>query len=350
MQWLNFCWEMLQITGDGKYASEIEKTAYNALMAARAEDGLRWEYYVRTNGELTPRGDWACCWSSGMVALEDLPSYIYKVDGSTLFVNVICEGAFDGVVRGKAVRVEQVSDYARTGVAEYVIAGGLPVGAGNDGSMAGNDGSMAGNDGSANRHARPDRASPGTLTLAIHHPQWAASYAATINGTPVKTRIKNGYICIKRSWKAGDRLRIEFPYQIRTLEKAWEYRNAGKKEYNFSNWYNGFTRHYVTFSAGPLVFACDHADTFERPNSLVVSREDVAAASLEIAGRLPVVAGNDGSAAGTDADRHARLDRASPGNDSPLLQVGPIVLRPIAMMPPFQTSDTEYRTTWLQIE
>ena len=304
MQWLNFCWEMLRITGDGKYASEIEKTAYNALMAARAEDGLRWEYYVRTNGELTPRGDWACCWSSGMVALEDLPNYIYKVDGSTLFVNVVCEGAFEGTVRGKAVRVEQVADYARTGVAEYTV---IP------------------------------SAAKESFTLAIHQPEWAGAYVAIVNGKAVKASIKNGYICVKRSWKAGDRLRIEFPYQIRTLEKAWEYRNAGKKEYNFSNWYNGFTRHYVTFSAGPLVFACDHADTFEKPNSLVVSREDVAGARLEIAGQ----AGNDGSAAGNDSEG---------GNNCPLLQVGPIVLKPIAMMPPFQTTDTEYRTTWLQIE
>ena len=63
MEWMHFTWEMLRITGEGKYAGELEKTSYNALMAARAEDGLRWEYYVRTNGELTPRGDWACCWS-----------------------------------------------------------------------------------------------------------------------------------------------------------------------------------------------------------------------------------------------------------------------------------------------
>ena len=280
MQWLNFCWEMLSITGDGKYASEIEKTAYNALMAARAEDGLRWEYYVRTNGELTPRGDWACCWSSGMVALEDLPNYIYKADGSTLFVNVVCEGVFEGSIRGKGVRVEQVADYARTGVAEYTVN------------------------------------TPASMTLAIHQPEWAPSFAATINGKSVKASVKNGYICVKRSWKAGDRLRIEFPYRVRTLERAWEYRNAGAKEHNFANWYNGFTRHYITFSAGPLVFACDHADTFEKPNSLVVSREDVAGARLE---------------------------------DNNLI-VGPIVLKPIAMMPPFQTSDTEYRTTWLQIE
>lgn len=282
MQWMNFCWEMLKISGDGRYASEIEKSAYNALMAARAEDGLRWEYYVRTNGELTPRGDWACCWSSGMVALEDLPNYIYKVDGSTLFVNVICEGSFEGSVRGKAVRVEQVADYARTGAAEYVIGGG-------------------------------------SFTLAIHQPEWASSYSVKVNGSEVKARAKNGYICIKHSWKAGDRVRIEFPFEIRTLEKAWEYRNAGKKEYNFSNWYNGFTRHYVTFSAGPLVFACDHADTFEKPNSLVVSRQEIAGAKLE-------------------------------NGSTPLLQVGPVVLKPIALLHPFESEGTEYRTTWLQIE
>ena len=313
MQWLNFCWEMLKITGEGKYASEIEKTAYNALMAARAEDGLRWEYYVRTNGELTPRGDWACCWSSGMVALEDLPNYIYKVDGSTLFVNVICEGAFDGLVggkagasgRGKAIRVEQMADYARTGVAEYVV---IP------------------------------SAAKASFTLAIHQPEWAGSFTASVNGKTLKADVKNGYICVKRNWKAGDRLRIEFPYKIRTLERAWEYRNAGAKEHNFANWYNGFTRHYVTFSAGPLVFACDHADTFEKPNSLVVSREDVVGAQL--------LAAPDAAQPGAQQEP-ADHPAMAPW---PLLQVGPILLRPIALRPPFETSGTEYRTTWLQIE
>ena len=317
MQWLNFCWEMLKITGEGRYASEIEKTAYNALMAARAEDGLRWEYYVRTNGELTPRGDWACCWSSGMVALEDLPNYIYKVDGSTLFVNVICEGAFEGLVgasgrgkagasgRGKAIRVEQVADYARTGVAEYVV---IP------------------------------SAAKASFTLAIHQPEWAGSFTASVNGKAVKADVKNGYICVKRSWKAGDRLRIEFPYKIRTLERAWEYRNAGAKEHNFANWYNGFTRHYVTFSAGPLVFACDHADTFEKPNSLIISREDIARAQL--------LAAPDAAQPGAQQEPAAHPAMAP----WPLLQVGPIVLKPIALLPPFQTSSPEYRTTWLKIE
>ena len=317
MQWLNFNWELLRISGDGKFASEIEKTAYNALMAARAEDGLRWEYYVRTNGELTPRGDWACCWSSGMVALEDLPCYVYDVRRDGLYVNVISEGVFEGEVRGKKVRVEQVSDYARTGVAEYVV-GGPGVSGVSDAA-----------------------ASPKTFLLAIHLPEWAPSFEASVNGKPVKVSVKNGYIRIKRSWKAGDRLTLKFPYEIRTLEKTWEYRNAGKKEYNFSNWYNGFTKHYVTFSAGPLVYACDHADSFEKQNPLKLSREEIASARLE--NGATGTSGTSGTAAsGTAAS-------ASVMAPTPILKVGGLNLTPIALLPPFGDG-LQWRTTWFQIQ
>ena len=308
MQWLNFNWELLRISGDGKFASEIEKTAYNALMAARAEDGLRWEYYVRTNGELTPRGDWACCWSSGMVALEDLPCYVYDVRRDGLYVNVISEGVFEGEVLGKKVRVEEVSDYARTGVAEFTV---IP-----------------------NPTVIPSEAKE-SFTLAIHLPEWAPSFEASVNGKSVKASVKNGYIRIKRSWKAGDRLTLKFPYEIRTLEKAWEYRNAGKKEYNFSNWYNGFTRHYVTFSAGPLVFACDHADSFEKQDPLVLSRDEISSARLDAAGI---------SAAGSSAAASTAVMAPTPQ-----LLAGPLALTPIALLPPFGDGP-QWRTTWFQIQ
>ena len=330
MQWLNFNWELLRISGDGKFASEIEKTAYNALMAARAEDGLRWEYYVRTNGELTPRGDWACCWSSGMVALEDLPCYVYDVRRDGLYVNVISEGAFEGVVRGKAVRVEQISDYARTGVAEYTVN---PVEAKDSGAKA-------------------------SFTLAIHLPEWAPSFEASVNGKSVKASVKNGYIRIKRSWKAGDRLVLKFPYEIRTLEKAWEYRNAGKKEYNFSNWYNGFTKHYVTFSAGPLVFCTDHADSFEKQNPLKLSREEIASARLEngaigTAATSGTVAtsGTAASAADTSGTAASSGTTASAPvlTPTPILKVGGLNLTPIALLPPFGDGP-QWRTTWFQIQ
>lgn len=281
MEWLHFTWEMLGITGDGKYASELEKTAYNALMAARAEDGMRWEYYVRTNGELTPRGDWACCWSSGMTALEDIPCYMYDTRSGGIYVNIISESEFSTTVKEKRVTVRETADYARTGKAAFEVAG-----------------------------------EGGSFALAVQRPGWAESYEIKVNGKAARAKEKNGYICVKRAWKAGDKLEIAFPYEIRSIEKTWEYRNAGKKEYNFSNWYNGFTRHYVSYCAGPLVYACDHADSFEQPNPIKISREDAAAAVFD-ASALQINAG------GT-------------------------LLRPIALMPPFG-EDRQWRTVWLQL-
>ena len=295
MEWMHFCWEMLRISGEGKYAAELEKTAYNALMAARAEDGLRWEYYVRTNGELTPMGDWACCWSSGMTALEDVPVYMYDVRRDGLYVNIISESAFGGTVRGHAVRVEQIADYARSGVAEFRVSSG------------------------------DEGASAGSFALAVHQPEWAGTWRVFVNGKEVRARARNGYISVKRGWKSGDVLRLEFPYDVRTCEKTWEYRNAGAKEHNFSNWYNGFTRHYVTFCVGPLAFATDHADSFQKQNPLVLSREDIASAEL------------------------VRPDGDGVMAVAPELHVGGLHLLPVALMPPFGDGP-QCRCIWFKIK
>jgi len=149
----------------------------------------------------------------------------------------------------------------------------------------------------------------------VHRPEWAESFTVRINGKPLQAKEKDGYIRVKRMWQEGDRLEIVFPFGIRSLEKSWEYRNAGKNEYNFSNWYNGFTRHYVTFCAGPLVYATSHADSFENPDPLKLTREEIAGARLS----------SDGS-----------------------LQVGDLSLKPIALMPPFDEGP-QWRTTWFQI-
>jgi hypothetical protein len=178
------------------------------------------------------------------------------------------------------VRVSQTADYARSGKAVFQVDGG------------------------------------GNFTLAVHRPEWADSFTVKINGKKLDAKEKDGYIRVKRSWKEGDRLEMDFPFEVRTLEKSWEYRNAGKNEYNFSNWYNGFTRHYVTFSAGPLVYATNHQDSFEQPNSLLLTREEISSARLN-------------------------------GNGE--LQAGALTLKPIALMPPFDDGP-QWRTTWFQIK
>ena len=210
--------------------------------------------------------------------------------------HIICESSYETALRGKQVALQQVADYARTGKAEFVVSKG-----------------------------------GGAFTLAVHNPGWAASCKASVNGKEVKAKLRDGYLCIKRGWKDGDRLTLEFPFVIRTVEKTWEYRNAGPKEHNFPNWYNGFTKHYVTFAAGPLVFATDHPDSFEKQDPLGLTRAEIDAARL-----VRTAAENSN---GTCAVMAA----------TPELHVGGLVLKPIAMMPPFEDGP-QWRATWFQIK
>ena len=317
MEWMHFTWEMLKITGDGKYASELEKTAYNALMAPRAEDGDRWIYYVRTNGEFGPGADWSCCWSSGMTALEDVPVYMYEARRDGVYVNIISESSVSLPLKGGQVRIDQASDYAHTGVAEFVI--GEVSGAGTVPSRGPEMYPVGEGPREGTAPVPAINLPSGSWTLAVHQPEWADSFVAKVNGKAVKAVVKDGYIRVRRAWKAGDRLTLAFPYEIRTLERAWEYRNAGAKEHNFSNWYNGFTKQYVTFCAGPLVFATDHLDKFAEQDPVFLTREEIAAATLV---------------------------RGATSSDL-TLKAGQTVLKPICQMPAYEGPQSRF--IWFQI-
>lgn len=251
MAWLRFTWEMLDLTGEGRYASEIEKTVYNALMAARASDGHQWVYYVNTNGWFRKGQEWDCCWSSGMSAMECIPEYMYKADGRKLYVNIIAESEFRTDISGKKVIVSEVSDYASTAAAEY-------------------------------RFDSPDEGKTriGRFSFSVHRPEWAGSYSVTLNGKPLKVKEGKGYLSVKRCWKRGDVLALVFPGEVRQIRKDSEYINGGQKNWNFSNWYIGKTTHHVCFQAGPVVFAKDIPDPSDSQYRVSMTKEDISNARL----------------------------------------------------------------------
>lgn len=291
MEWMHFTREMLKITGDGKYASELEKSAYNALMAARAADGNRWIYYVRTNGEFGPGYDWSCCWSSGMTALEDIPVYMYDSGKNGVKVNIISESSAVLSVAGGEVALKETLPYAFTGKAEYEF--------------------------SSAESAFPKK----PFSFSVHAPEWALGiYSVKVNGQSVKASVKDGYITVKRRWTEGDKLSIEFPYEIRCYTKTWEFRNGGAREHNFSNWYNGFKESFVSFAAGPLVFATDHLDRFAERSPLDLSSDELAGVKII--------------------------------KDSPLAPVvigaGQTTLRPICLMPAYEGPQSRF--IWFRID
>lgn len=78
MSWIQLNKQLLHLTGEAKYAQEIEKSAYNSLLGARYANGMDWTYHSFTNGSWHVAHFNDCCPSSGIMALEELPSMIYS--------------------------------------------------------------------------------------------------------------------------------------------------------------------------------------------------------------------------------------------------------------------------------
>jgi uncharacterized protein len=58
----------------------------------------------------------------------------------------------------------------------------------------------------------------GGTELAVRVPSWAAEASATLNGRPAPAEPGGGqYLRIRRSWKPGDELTVEFPLTARTI-------------------------------------------------------------------------------------------------------------------------------------
>jgi DUF1680 family protein len=84
---------------------------------------------------------------------------------------------------------------------------------------------------------------PGGLYHYTNAP--AKPYRVLLNGKAVKGELKNGYLEITRTWKTGDRIELQFPMQIRTVEADQQVKNDLGK----------FAVEY-----GPLVYCMEEAD------------------------------------------------------------------------------------------
>lgn len=71
MAWLQLNAELYRQTGGAEYAEEAERALLNALLGALHSDGENWSYFTFPNGRRNATYYWACCKSSGALALEE---------------------------------------------------------------------------------------------------------------------------------------------------------------------------------------------------------------------------------------------------------------------------------------
>jgi DUF1680 family protein len=188
-QWILFTQSLYAVTGRVKYAEALERTSYNALLAAQSVDGMKWCYWT----PLRYSKDWfhgptRCCFWSGPRGIARLPQLIYAVKDSTIYVNFFETSSATLNTTGGQVRVTQQSEFPQTGTSTVTL-----------------------------------KTPPGWKgTLRVRVPGWSTDFQAKLNGSILpKDSDVRGYCDVNLEESTEHRLEVQFDIPL-VLEQLSE--------------------------------------------------------------------------------------------------------------------------------
>ena len=115
-EWIFFTQSLYEITGRAKYAEALERTCYNALLAAQSADGMKWCYWTPLRySKHWFHGPTRCCVWSGPRGIARLPQLIYATKGNAVYVNFFETSSATLNTSGGKVHVTQDSKFPEIG-------------------------------------------------------------------------------------------------------------------------------------------------------------------------------------------------------------------------------------------
>lgn len=241
--WIQLNRELLAITGEARYAEEIERAAYNDLLAAQAPDGEDWCYYIYPNGKRVYTTYWRCCKSSGAMALEELAPLAYSVADARIAVNLYGPGVADLATQCGALRITQFTDYPFDGDIRLVLALAAPL--------------------------------AGELTLALRIPAWAEGAGAALNGVALPAPQPGAYLELEHAWRDGDEIRLLLPMPPQLHRQVSQNTQESLAPDGSPVAQQVMRYDYVAVTRGPLVFATGLIDGFKTEETLRLPKTDV---------------------------------------------------------------------------
>lgn len=234
--WMQLCYQMLCLTGQPRFADEIEISVYNALLGAMKQDGTWWSHYSPLSGVRGPAPKQCdmnqnCCVANSPRGMLLLPKVAVMCDGRGPVVNLYFEGSAR-ILLPTATSVELVmkTDYPRGDTITITV--------------------------------RPDRSESFPVSLRI--PAWSQQNLLKINGQPWPTQPAAGtYFKIRRQWKDADVIELKLDTRGRI--------------YSAPN-----NRNYLAVMRGPIVMAVDkRLSAFPTDTELVLKKDDTGYIKLD---------------------------------------------------------------------
>jgi DUF1680 family protein len=218
--------------GQSKYIDILEKTLYNSMLSGVSLSADRFFYPnpLESNGQ-HKRSAWfgcACCPSNIARFVPAIPGYIYAVTDDELYVNLYISNDASIKLGEHIVDLSQKAGFPWAGKVEFSV--------------------------------NPDK--PLKFSLKLRIPGWAQDEAIPgglyrfedqnsrpvmflLNGEPVEWSNEDGYAVIKRKWRAGDKIEIEIPMDIRKVVADERILDARDK---------------IAIQRGPVIYAAEWPD------------------------------------------------------------------------------------------
>lgn len=268
-------YRLFLLHGESKYYDVLERTLYNGLLSGVSLDGGSFFYPnpLESMGQ-HQRQPWfgcACCPSNICRFIPSLPGYIYATKDDNVYVNLFLSNTTDLKIKGKAVTISQDTHYPWNGDINIGIK----------------------------------KNSADKFTLKIRIPGWVRNqvvpsdlytyndgirpnYSIKINGEEIKTgQTEDGYACINRHWKKGDKVEVHFDMEPRVVKAN------NKVEAD---------RGHIAVERGPIVYCAEWPDNSfdifsifmnQKPKFEVVRKSDLLYGIVELKTEAQILGYND---------------------------------------------------------
>ena len=181
--WLRLCAKLLALTGESRWADEMERTFLNAYLAALHKDDDVFAQYTplagwRAKGNDHCRMHTNCCNANGPRGfLAYMDGYLQAKDDTAYLNFYTCASAAIALPKGgERVSFDVYGQYPRGHAVDIRYTAGKPV----------------------------------AFTLALRHPGWCDRMTVELNGKKVETAAEDGYVRLARTWSDGDAVRVFF--------------------------------------------------------------------------------------------------------------------------------------------